>query len=56
MNKRTARARLVLDVEKDIHKKLKTIAVEEDTSLKNLMLEAIEIILKKRGRKNHQTN
>ena len=53
MNKRTARARLVLDVEKEMHKKLKTIALEEDKSLKELMLEAIEIILKKRSRKNH---
>lgn len=51
MTKRTAHARLVLDVEKEIHKKLKTIALEEDKSLKTLMLEAIDKILKERSRK-----
>jgi hypothetical protein len=49
MNKKFDRARVVIDVEKPIHKQLKTMAIQEETSLRALMLEAIELLLKEKA-------
>lgn len=46
MNKKENQSRIVIDVEKTMHKRLKSIAVEEDKSLRTLMLEAIDYLLK----------
>jgi hypothetical protein len=48
MNKKSDRARIIIDVEKITHKELKKLAIEEDKSLRALMLEAIERLLKER--------
>jgi len=49
MNKRFERARIVIDVEKPIHKQLRLIAVQEDKSLRMLLMEAIDKLLKDRS-------
>ncbi len=57
MPKRTARARLVLDVEKELHKKLKTIALERRQKFKKTnALSDRKNPERKRQKKNIKTN
>ncbi len=48
------RKQVAFRIDKDIIKRIKFIAVEQDRSLTDLFLEAIEIILKKYEKKDRQ--
>jgi hypothetical protein len=48
MNNKLELARIVIDVEKTTHKQLKMLAVDEERSLRALMLEAIDLLLAKK--------
>jgi hypothetical protein len=50
MTKKLDRARIVIDVEKPTHKLLKMLAVEEERSLRSLMIEAIDLLVAKKSK------